>query len=375
MTEREGADTEAAAELAPGRAWRRVAQPAGGPWLWLGPALAAAALGAVYLLRSVLTPFLCAGLLCYLVAPLVDTLQRRVRLPRALAILGSYAALGLFLAAFAAFVLPGLIGELQRLAAGLPALFAGAEARLAAARAGYRGLPLPPALRSAADAALLRGEAGARAALGQALAGLLGAFGLVFPLLLAPVIAFYLLADLPRLRAQWARLLPPGARQPVALCLGELDAVLAGWVRGELLVALAVGSMATAAVLLLHLRYAFTLGLVAGLGELLPYFGPVLGALPALAVAGSSGGLPAVLYTAVAFLAIQQVESAFLAPRVVGGAVGLHPLVVIGALLLGERLGGLAGVVLAVPAAGCLRVLARHGVRALTAAHLPRRLT
>jgi len=372
-------DPEAAAELAP--QWtpelRRGAPAAAGrtPWVWLLPSLGGSALLLLYLLRDVLTPFVFAAVLSYLVAPVVERLHRHARLPRPLAILACYAAIALAVAAFTAFVLPDLVAELQRLAAGLPGYAVGLEARVSAARAGYGRLPLPPALRAATDAALLRADAGARAALAQALAGLVGAFGLIFPLLLAPVVAFYFLSDLPRMRTQLARVLPPAGRQPVLLCLADIDAVLAGWIRGELLIAFAVGGMATVAVLLLHLRYAFTLGLVAGIGELVPYFGPILGAVPALAVAAGSGGVPAVVYTGAAFLAIQQIESAFLAPRIVGGSVGLHPLAVIGALLVGDHLGGLPGVILAVPAVGCVRVLARHGLRALTAARAPRRLS
>ncbi len=386
MRDGERPDSEAAAELAP----RWAAEPAAAarraiptaaaatghaPWVWLLPALTVVAVLLLYVLRSLLTPFVLAAVLAYLVAPVVERLQRHAGLPRGLAILVAYAGTLLVIAAFAVFVLPDLVAEMQRLAAGLPAYTARLEVRLAALRGGYGRLPLPPAMRAATDRALLQAEAAARASLDQALAGAVSVFGLIVPLLLAPVLAFYILCDLPLLRTRLSRLLPPAARQPVLLCLADLDAVIAGWIRGELLTAGAVGVLATLAVLVLRLRYAFTLGLVAGLGELIPYFGPVLGALPALAVAAGTGGFPAVVYTGLAFLAIQQIESVFLAPRIVGGSVGLHPLAVIAALLVGDQLGGLCGIILAVPAAGCARVLVRHGVRVLTAVRAPRRLT
>jgi len=337
--------------------------------------LAALTLVVLHGLGGTLAPFLFAAVLSYLVAPTVDSLHRRLRLSRSGAILVAYAGIVIALGAFAALILPDLVAELQRLMSGLPAYLSGAEAQVAHLRAGYGRLPLPPALRAAADQGLLHLEAGLQLAATQALGGLIGAVGLLFPLVLAPVLAYYFLSDLPRWRGEFARLLPPAARQPTLACLTDLDLVLAGWIRGQLLLAAAVGSLVGLALLLLHLPYAFTLGLVAGLGELIPYFGPVLGALPALAVAASTGGTGTVIWTGVAFLAIQQLESALLAPRIVGGAVGLHPLTVIGALLVGEHVGGLPGVILAVPAAGCLRVLGRHAVRALTGARAPRRLT
>ena len=308
-------------------------------------------------------------------APAVDRLHRLARLPRPLAILAAYAGLALAVYAGAAFLLPDLIAELQRMGQVLPGYVAAAEAAVARLRDGYGRLPLPPALREATDAALLRAQAAAAAGLRQVLAGVAGLPGLGLATLLAPVLAYYLLADQARIKEGFAGLLPPAGRQPVLACLADLDAVLAGWIRGQLLLGAAVGACATLALLLLRVRFALTLGLLAGLGELVPYFGPLLGALPALAVAAVGGGLPLALQTALAFLVIQQLESMLLAPRIVGGAVGLHPLVVMGALLAGERLAGLPGIVLAVPAAGCLRVLGRHAVRALTQIRPPRRLT
>jgi predicted PurR-regulated permease PerM len=335
----------------------------------------AAAFGLLWLLRGILAPFALAALLAYLVGPAVERLHRHAHLPRPLGIFVAYAGLALAVGAFAVLVLPDLIAELQRLGDVLPALTGAAQRAVDRLRAGYGGLPLPPDLRAAVDAALVRIQAALLAAVRQTLGGALGLVGLALSAVLAPVLAYYLLADLPRIKLEFARLLPPSARQPVLACLADLDAVLAGWIRGQLLLAAAVGALATVALLLLRVRFAFTLGLVAGLGELVPYFGPVLGAIPALAVAATTGGLPLALEVGLAFLLIQQTESMLLAPRIVGGSVGLHPLVVIASLLVGERLGGLWGVVLAVPAAACLRVLGRHVVRALTSARPPRRLT
>ena len=349
--------------------------PAGGGRAVLGWALlAAAGAGALVALRGVLLPFVLGALLAYLLVPLVSRLQR-LGLPRRLAILAAYALVAAAAAAFATLALPDLVAELQRLASSLPVLSAGVQGRIAALRAGYGRLPLPSGLRQAVDLALLRAQRGAEGAIRQALGDLLGGFRVAFSLALAPVLTYYALADLPLIKARFTRLLPPAARQPVLACLSDLDAVVAGFIRGEVLIALAVGGLATLAALLLGLRYAFTLGLVACLGELIPYFGPFLGALPALGVAAVQGGLPLTVETGAAYLAIQQVESVLLAPRIVGGSVGLHPLVTIAALLAGEHLGGLAGMLFAVPVAACLRVLGGHVLRALTSARAPRRLT
>lgn len=348
--------------------------PGGLPAVLWWALLAAAAAATVFVLRGVLLPLVLGALLAYLLAPLVARLHR-MGLPRPWAILSSYAIVCVAVGAFVWMALPDLVGELQRLATTVPGLVSRIEAHVAAVRAGYRRLPLPSSLRGAADGALMRAQRGAEGAIRQALAGLLGGFHVLVALVLAPVLTYYTLADLPRIKSQFARLLPPEARHPVMACLSDLDGVLSGYIRGELVTAIAVGVLATLACVLLRLHFAFTLGLLAMLGELIPYLGPVLGAIPALGVAALQGGLPLTLEVAVAYLAIQQIESVLLAPRIVGGSVSLHPLTTIVALLVGERLGGLAGLFLAVPAAACLRVLGIHAVRALTAMRAPRRLT
>lgn len=374
LKETQGPGTEEAAELTP----RLATGSRIGPFPWAPPVIAAAlvlaAAGVLIWLRGMLAPFVLAALLGYLVAPAVDRLHRHTHMPRSVCILLAYAALGVVVAVLITFVLPGLVLELEHLAAVLPALSASAQRAVANARAGYGRLPLPADLRAAIDGALVGTDQALMAAVRQTLGAAVGLVGLAVSAVLAPVMAFYLLADLPRIKVELARLLPPGARQPVFACLADLDAVLAGWVRGQLLIAAAVGGLSTTALLLLRVRFAFTLGLVASIGELVPYFGPVLGALPAVAVASAAGGLRLGLETALAFLMIQQLESVFLAPRIVGGSVGLHPLAVITALLVGEHLGGVIGVILAVPTAACLRVVGRHAVRALTGVRQPRRL-
>ncbi len=346
-------------------------------WRWLGAAGLVGLVAAVawWLAPAVLTPFSLAIVLTYMVAPLVGVLERWLRLSRPAAILVAYACFAILIAAFCVFVLPDLVAELQRLVRDLPRTLATVQRAIGQVRSGYGRLPLPRDLRRAVDAGAAQVQGALMRAVHQALAGLIGAFGLVFALVLAPVLAYYTLLDLQRIQQAFGRLLPPGARQGVWACLADLDAVLSGWVRGQLTLAAVVGALATVALLVLGVRFALTLGLLAAMGELIPYFGPVLGALPALGVAAASGGWRLFAETAIAYLVIQQLEGSLLAPRIVGGAVGLHPLAVITALLVGDYLHGLAGVILSVPLAGCLRVLGIHAVGALTRLRQPRRLS
>src|SRR5581483_1153149 len=195
------------------------------------------------------------------------------------------------------------------------------------------------------------------------------------------VISFYLLLDGPRLRLAVLRVVPPSHRGKLLFVEESLGRVLGGYLRGQLLMALTLAIIVGIIMQLLGMPYAIVLGVLAGVFELVPMLGPILSALPALAVALFQP-FPTVVWVLVAFLAIQQFESNILAPRITGHAVGLHPLGAIFALMAGFELGGPLGAVFAVPVVGFLWVLVTTVYRRTVGApepelrggwHLPRR--
>ena len=138
--------------------------------------------------------------------------------------------------------------------------------------------------------------------------------------------------------------------------------MLGGYLRGQLVMAATIGAIAGLGCWLLGLPYALVLGVLAGLFELVPMFGPILSAVPAVLVALFLP-FPTVLWVALFFFAVQQVESNILGPRITGHAVGLHPLGALFALLAGLQLAGVLGALFAVPVAGILWVLVAAAYR------------
>jgi predicted PurR-regulated permease PerM len=134
-------------------------------------------------------------------------------------------------------------------------------------------------------------------------------------------------------------------------------------VRAQLLVAASVGILVGVVLLALGVPYAMFLALFAALAELIPMVGPVVGAIPALLVAATMP-FPTIVWVGIAFVLIQLVESNVLVPRMVGQAVGLHPVGSILALALGFQLGGVIGALFAVPLAGLAWVFVSTAVRA-----------
>ena len=139
--------------------------------------------------------------------------------------------------------------------------------------------------------------------------------------------------------------------------LADIDSVIGGFVRGQLIVAAVIGVLATAALLLLHVPYAVLIGVWAGIADVIPYVGPFAGAIPAALVALFTNGWPNTVAVVIAFTIINQFEGHVLGPRIVGSTVKLTPLAVIFALLIGAHVFGFLGLLIAVPIAGIIRVL------------------
>lgn len=182
-------------------------------------------------------------------------------------------------------------------------------------------------------------------------------------LVLVLVVTFYLLIDDRRFKLVALRTLEPSRRPAARRVFREVSRVFGAYVRAQMLVALSLGALVAVTLFVLGVPYALFLGLFAALAELIPMIGPLIGAIPALIVAGTLSGTT-VLWVAVAMLIIQQIESNILVPRLTAHAVGLHPIASILALVLGFEVGGVIGALFAVPIAGLLWVLASTALNA-----------
>ncbi|MDQ1437850.1 MAG: hypothetical protein QOK43_1479 [Acidimicrobiaceae bacterium] len=185
-------------------------------------------------------------------------------------------------------------------------------------------------------------------------------FHILLILVLGPVIAFYLLVDLPHIGRVVEDLLPEPAR-PEAVLLGRrLNRAIGGFFRGQLLVALIVGAMCSIGLAVIGLRFWFLIGMVAGLFNIIPLIGPWVGGVPGVIVALTTGSpLQALLVVAI-MVGAQQIDNHFITPQVMHRAVQLHPAAVILALLAGGTLGGFFGLLLAVPVTAALKIVLGH---------------
>lgn len=297
-----------------------------------------------------------ATVVAFLLEPVASGIERIAR-RRAPAILVTFLLAFAFLAGVLALLATPLVSESSRLADQIP----GYVSRLQSAEPlTVLGFQVPDEVRVRAGAAA--GEVGGRFA-AEAVAIVVAIVNRVVDVFLVLVIALYLLLDDRRIRTLGLRALPARHRDRVEAVETEVVRVFGAYVRGQLVLAFLVGVAATITLLALGVPYALFLGVFAGVVELVPVLGSILGAVPAVLVALFQP-FPLVLWVIIAFVVIQQVESNVLVPRISGHAVGLHPLAAMLALLGGLEVGGILGALFAVPLAGVAWVFVSAALRA-----------
>lgn len=330
---------------------------------------ALAALAAAVLLLDafgpILTPFVVSAGLAYLGDPLVDWLQRR-RLSRTGAVVLVFVAISLLVLPALIVLLPMLVDQLRVLIGNIPDYLDWIQ------RVGLPGIGihLPPEL--ALDPAHLKEnlaenlpQAGglAREVLGT-LSRSGGAFlAFLANALLVPVVSFYLLRDWDDLVLAVDGLVPQRHREAVRGFAREADTVLAGFLRGQLLVMAALSTVYCIGLSMVGLKLALLIGLGAGLVSFVPYLGFIAGILAAsIAVLVQTQDPSMLLWVGLVFLVGQMLESMILTPWLVGDRIGLHPVAVVFAVMAGGHLFGFAGVLLGLPVAAVLAVGVRHAV-------------
>jgi predicted PurR-regulated permease PerM len=183
--------------------------------------------------------------------------------------------------------------------------------------------------------------------------------GIIF--LIGPIIAFYLLVDLPHIRRVSEDLVPPNAKEEVMVVAHRLNHAVGGFFRGQLAVALIVGIMVSIGLAIIGLPFWLIVGMIAGAFNVIPLIGPWVGAIPGIVIAFTTGGgVGQAIAVAIVMTVAQQIDNHFISPLVMQRAVNLHPAVVMLALLAGGTLGGFFGLLLAVPTAAVLKIILGH---------------
>ena len=322
---------------------------------------AVAVLVIFYFLGSALTPFIVGAGLAYCLDPMADRLEA-IGASRVVATVTiTIGALLAFLAVVIVLV-PFLVDQARALVATFPGMIETLRGFLA--EKFPDGMEEGSALRNALNTVQARLSESGGALLNSVLQSTLAVFDFLLLLVVAPVVAFYLLLDWDNMIAKIDSWLPLDHKPTVRHLAREVDGVLNSFLRGQLTVMLFLGCFYALGLMLIGLEFGAFVGLFAGLISFIPYVGSIIGGAMALGLAifqfwGEWGWIFAV---AMVFVAGQFIEGNFLTPKLVGSSVGLHPVWLMFALSAFGVLFGFFGLLIAVPVAASLGVLARFAL-------------
>ena len=323
----------------------------------------------IYQLAPVITPFAISAGLAYLGDPLVDRLERlkffKWHISRTFSVVIVFALMTAGFAVLLLIVIPLLADQVRRLIDNAPELFewiAGTALPWVQAKLGLGSIAFD-------QESLITGLKSYWKEASSALVGVLGSVSRggqavlqwLVNLVLIPVVTFYLLRDWDKLMQNILALIPRRHVATVSGLFTEIDEVLGAFIRGQLMVMVALGLIYAVGLWLVGLDLAFIIGMGAGLLSIVPYLGTFVGV-----VAGVIAALfqfQDLLHPILALLVFgvgQSLESMVLTPKLVGDRIGLHPVAVIFAVLAGGQLFGFLGILLALPVASALMVLVRH---------------
>ena len=318
-------------------------------------AAAVALVWAMYLVRSQLLLIYICALFATGLAPLVRSIERhrllRIgnrRLPRPAAIGLIYATVIGLLAALVAAITPPMLAQGRQLWKDLPERLDLLQHKLV-----QWGLLSPDA---SLKELLQKAPAGGADAVTTVLVALWGIVGGLFGFVTVLLLTFYLLLDAQRVYGVFVRLFPRAQRRRVSEVSERAAGKISAWLSGQVLLGFIIGVTSGIGLWVMGVPYFFVLAVISGIGEMIPMVGPLLSAVPAVAVAFTvSPGLA--FGVAVFFMVQQMLENNVLVPKVMGEQVGLSAVTVIASLLIGTALLGFMGALLAVPTAAILQVL------------------
>ena len=310
---------------------------------------------------DVVLVFVFAWALAYLLAPAVMWLERRAHIGRLSAVLIVYAGMVVGLAIALALVVPVIVTQLSGLVTNAPQYGEALAGRVLQLQRDLtsRGINVDLATIYAAIPERLAAMAAAIASQSVALVG--ATLTLLFDVTLVAIVAFFMLIDGERLWLDLLSALPADLRSEAELLRYSADRSFGGFLRGQLILGFAYGVIVLIAFLILGLPFAVLLAVSSGLLMVIPFFGAIIATFPPVLVALTQS-LELAVGTFIAVAVIQNVMTNFVGPRLMAQTVGIHPLLVFAALLVGARVAGLWGVFLALPIAGILNVFARYAL-------------
>ncbi|RFU61490.1 AI-2E family transporter [Bacillus sp. V59.32b] len=310
----------------------------------------------VQILFTVLLPFMIAAFISYLLHPIVEILHEK-GLHRGLSIVIIYL---LFFGGFGYGIykgIPAIVSQIRELSESAPAV--AEQYRYWVTDFENRTSNWPFGVHERLEEGITMMENRLEKLMTVVMENLMKIFDFIVLIALIPFLAFYILKDFDSIKKMVWYLTPKRWRKQGIAFLNDIDASLGSYIRGQILVCALIGTISALLFWMVGMDYPLVLGLIIGITNVIPYFGPIIGAVPAVIIAASISLKMALITVGIVFV-LQFLEGNVLSPLIVGKSLHMHPLFIILALLAGGEVGGIMGLILAVPVLAVLKVCILH---------------
>lgn len=301
----------------------------------------------------ILTPFIIAAFISYLLYPVVTKLNQ-FNISKGFAVIIIYLLFFSLMTILFYKSFPVFVHQLQDLSEQLPQSMILYEKIIYSV---YESTSfLPEIVHDKMDDFIYRIEQSVERQIENILERAANLFDFVITITIIPVLVFYFLKDFVEMKKSLQKLVPEKYFQRIDTMLRAIDESLGGYVRGQLIISSAVMFVTYVIYHTFQLKYALVLAVIMGLMNVIPYFGPIIGTIPAVAVAMTTSW-KLVVVVLVTTLIVQTLENSFLSPYVMGKSVQIHPVLIILTLIIGAEIGGIIGMIIAVPLITIVRAI------------------
>ena len=335
--------------------------------------ISALTLSVLFIIRNkdkiidIVIPFFIAIIIAYTLKPLVLKMETK-NIPRSLSIILIYIVLTSAIIVTTIFIIPELITNTKEIMDKLPEFTGKYQKLFNSYISNIQSSKWSPEIKSAILNEIQNGSGKLQdfimRTLSKGLNTTMKAVTIFFDLTMSLIIAYYFIKDSKSFRDGFLSLVPRKWRNGLINTGREINQILSNFIQGQLLTALIVGVLEAIGLLLINSKYPLILGLIGGIAYIIPYFGPFLGCLPAVALALIESPIKA-LWTIIIFSLIQQIDNAFISPKIIEGKLGLHPLTTIVAVLIGGEFFGIIGMLVSVPIFAIIKVILKRSVEAI----------
>ncbi|MEJ6950023.1 AI-2E family transporter [Natronospora cellulosivora (SeqCode)] len=308
----------------------------------------------IFRIRIILLPFILGIFLSYLFFPLICFLREK-KVPKTCAIYILIIVFLLIAAVIAFLIFPVLMKELESLSENIPEYIQQLDQYIDHLNHEYQRVQLPALIKELLSRVFTRAEEQLLVFMENFTEILISSFSLLISLILAPFISYYILKDMDKFKKAFIRYLPEDKRSLFLKIISDINNIFLAYIRGQVWVSVVVGILCTLGLYFIGVRFFIILGIFATISNMAPFVGPIIGSIPAILIALLSSPTKA-LGVALLYFIIQQVESSLISPKIMSHELGIHPLGVLFALLVGAELMGLWGIILAVPVAAILKI-------------------